>query len=452
MKRVLLLIPTTSYRAQAFVEAARCLGIEFTIASEKANILASLNPDGLVTIAYDNLRKAIDEVKAFAREHTIDAVVGVDDQSTIFAAELSASLGLSHNSVESVVAAHDKFLTRRRLEGSGVCQPRYHLYSAEDEAESVAQEIVQGSRGFTFPCVAKPLTLSASRGVIRANGRRELVSAFVKIREILRSPALEYSSWEASNHILIEEYIDGCEVALEGLLSNGRLRVLALFDKPDALVGPIFEETIYATPSRLPEDVQGEVASTTERAAHALGLKTGPIHAELRINSRGCWPIEIAARSIGGYCSRALRFVDKSDGGRVVSLEEILLRHALGMQLENLQRERKASGVMMIPVPRAGVLKEVSGLEEAKAVENIEDVVISIPPGERLTPLPEGGKYLGFIFSRAETVEEVEVALREAHRQLEFLIDEQDAARVENEPTEVWPKGVAATRPRREAS
>jgi biotin carboxylase len=253
------------------------------------------------------------------------------------------------------------------------------------------------------------------------------VAAFRRVAALLEKLGV------APREILVEEFVPGREVALEGLLTNGELLVLALFDKPDPLEGPFFEETIYVTPSRLPTDTQAEITSCAARAASALGLREGPMHGELRVNERGPWVIEIAARSIGGRCSRALRF------GADISLEELILRHALRMDLPvlDLQRERRAAGVMMLPIPRAGILREVRGEQEALTVPGIEELNVTARPGEELVPLPEGTRYLGFLIARGETPDAVEAALRNAHRRLEFVIS--DTAAVQT----VTPQGRA---------
>ncbi|MDP7601051.1 MAG: ATP-grasp domain-containing protein, partial [Rhodospirillales bacterium] len=268
-----------------------------------------------------------------------------------------------------------------------------------------------------YPCVLKPLNLSASRGVIRANDKAEFCTAFDRIKKLLQSPAT------TQIEILIEDYIEGEEVALEGLMVNGKLTVLALFDKPDPLEGPYFEETIYITPSRLPADIQNSIKNLTEQSANAIGLKEGPIHAELRTrpdarnsNEAGSWLIEMAARSIGGLCSRSLSFGDQ------LTLEDIILRHAIGEPVFP-DRESSASGVMMIPIPNAGVLKRVDGTLVAQAVPGITEITISIALGQEVLPLPEGDKYLGFIFAKAVTPEEVETALRQAHDKLSIEIN-----------------------------
>jgi biotin carboxylase len=264
--------------------------------------------------------------------------------------------------------------------------------------------------------VVKPLALSASRGVIRADDAAQFVAAFQRVVGILRQPDVVAADEEEARRLLVEAFVSGPEVALEGLLTEGELRVLAIFDKPDPLEGPYFEETIYVTPSRLPAVAQGRIAACAAAAARALGLREGPVHAELRFNDDGPWVIEIAGRSIGGLCSRTLRFDDE------VSLEEMILRHSLGMETDSLVREARSAGVMMIPIPAAGNLWEVRGREEAERVAVIEEVVITVPPGGEVVPLPEGTRYLGFIFARGDTPERVEAGLREAHGRLEFVI------------------------------
>jgi biotin carboxylase len=271
--------------------------------------------------------------------------------------------------------------------------------------------------------VIKPLRLAASRGVIRADDPGAFVAALERIRRILAEPDAAACGAPA-RAVLIEEFVPGVEVALEGLLRAGRLHVLALFDKPDPLNGPFFEETIYVTPSRLGAARQRAAVRCVERAARALGLVEGPVHAELRLDTRAETEdgaptlIEIAARPIGGRCSAVLRF-----GEEGASLEEIVIGHALGIAPPSLEREALAAGVMMIPVPGSGVLREVRGQDAARAVSLIEEVVITAHPGERLVPWPEGSRYPGFIFARGATPGAVEQALREAHRRLEFVLE-----------------------------
>jgi len=408
--RLLLLVPTTTYRTEDFVEAARRLEVDLVVAAERPNTLAAALPDHLLTLPFADPAAAAALMRDYARTRPVAAVVPVDDATTVVGAAIGQALGLRANAIAAVSATRDKQAMRESLARGGVRQPGFAVFSVTDHPREVAG-------GARYPCVLKPLVLSASRGVIRADTPAQFLVAWSRIAAILAEPEVSALGGGASR-ILVEDFVPGVEVSLEGMLTEGELATLAIFDKPDPLDGPFFEETIYVTPSRLSEATQQAVAEGAGRAARALGLSDGPIHAELRINDAGPWLIELAARSIGGLCSRTLRF------GTGMSLEEIILRHALGWPIASLERERPAAGVMMIPIPRGGILDEVRGLEAARAVAGIEDVTISIPKGHAVVPLPEGSRYLGFIFSRAATPAEAEAALRRAHALLDFTIRE----------------------------
>ena len=408
MDRLLLLLPTTTYRTEDFLDAARTLGVDIVCASEKPSTFEAHAPDHLLTLDFTDPDAAAARVAELAGRRPLSAVVGVDDLTTVAAAAIAERLGLRSSAVAAVAAARDKYQMRQCLAAAGVPIPRFRRIALKDDPFLAA-------RGVAFPCVLKPLALSASRGVIRANNVDQFIAAVRRIAALLQRDDVEVGG-EAAQFLLAEQYIPGVEVALEGLLLGGVLHTLALFDKPDPLEGPFFEETIYVTPSRLPVSTQAAIERVTAAACTALGLSEGPVHAELRVNDAGPWVLEVAARSIGGLCSRTLRF------GTGMSLEEIILRHALGLPIASLVRERMAAGVMMIPIPRAGILEEVQGLDEARAVPLIEDVTISMHKGQEVVPLPEGSRYLGFIFSRADTPALAEGALREAHRHLRFVI------------------------------
>jgi biotin carboxylase len=408
MARLLLLLPTRTYRTEDFIDAARTLGVDLVCASERPSTLEELSPDSLLTLDFNDPDSATKTVAEWARRRPLDAVVGVDDLTATAAAAIAERLGLRANPVAAVAAARNKYEMRQCLAAAGVPVPRFRRIALSEDPFTAA-------RGVGFPCVLKPLALSASRGVIRANTVDQFIAAFRRIAAILRRDDVTVSG-DAAAFLLAEQYIPGLEVALEGLLEAGALRTLALFDKPDPLEGPFFEETIYVTPSRLPDSVQHRISAVAADACAALGLTEGPVHAELRVNDDGPWVIEVAARSIGGLCSRALRF------GTGMSLEELILRHALGWPIDSLVRERRPAGVMMIPIPRAGRLGAVHGHERASGVEGIEEVAITAHIGQELVPLPEGWQYLGFIFARADTPDGVEKALREAHAHLRFEI------------------------------
>lgn len=403
-KRVLLLISPASYRGPAFVAAAERLGLDVVQAIDMPDALAR---EWKVSLGLDFTAPArsSEKIVAFARDAPIDAIISVDDAATILAAEASARLGLPHNSPDSAVAARDKLRMRRMLQAGGVAVPVFQRYSAADDPGAIGAEI-------GYPCVVKPTLLSGSRGVIRADDAAEFEAAFHRTREIITG-----EGWapEAAD-ILVEDFIPGFEVALEGLLTRGGLEVLALFDKPDPLDGPFFEETIYVTPSRLPVEVQRAIAGCTARGAAALGLREGPIHAELRVNDRGPWIIEIAGRSIGGLCSTILEF------GTGMKLEDLILMQAVGLDVGPVRRNGDAVGVMMIPIPRSGILREVRGVAEAEAVTGITGIEVTARVNHSIAALPEGASYLGFIFAQGSDPASVEAVLREAHRRLAFRI------------------------------
>ena len=391
------------------MEAARQIGVELTVASEQPSTLAAANPAGLLTLDFEQPQRAADAVRVFAQQYPINGVVGVDDRTALVAAAIATKLKLNGNPVHAAIAASDKYLQRQLLARATVPIPRFVLRELDEDPATIAKSIA-------YPCVLKPVRLSASRGVIRADNPQSFASAHARLRAILADPETAAACGDRARQYLIEEFIPGYEVAVEGLVVNRRLHVLAVFDKPDPLDGPFFEETIYVTPSQVPSGLQKAITDCADRAVRALGITEGAIHAELRYNERGPWLIELAARPIGGRCSAVLRF------GTGVTLEEIIVRHALGMPIPSLQRERQAAGVMMIPIPGAGTLQEVRGVAQAKGVPLVEDVQITAHPGERLVPFPEGSRYPGFIFARGETPAMVEAALRDAHRRLEFVL------------------------------
>lgn len=404
--RLLLLLTAHTYRAGAFLEAAERLGLDVTIGSDRRPALAHADPAGHLRLDFAKPRRAAAAAILFARRHPISAVIAAEDEEVLAGAEIAAALGLPHNPPAAAGVARDKFRLREMLWRAGLSTPPFQGLALEADPAAAARKMV-------YPAVLKPTFLSASRGVIRVDDEIEFAAAFQRIQRMLRPFGETDASAPA---ILAEGYIPGAEAALEGLLREGTLQRLALFDKPVPLVGPYFEETIYVTPSRLTAAQQEAAWSCVEEAVGALGLRHGPIHAEVRLNAAGAWLIEVAPRSIGGWCSRVLRF-DSS-----ISLEELILRHALGQDVRRYRREAAASGVLMIPIPRAGRLEKVEGLERAREIEGVDDVQMAIPLGEPVERLPEGGRYLGFAFARGESPAQVEAALREVWSSLEISI------------------------------
>ncbi len=392
-----------TYRAGAFLGAARRLDLEVVVGIDLPETLSEYwhVPLG---VDFTNPQESVRTIVEYAREHPITAILAVDDGATELAALASAALGLAHNSPRAAEAARDKLLMRTLMSQGGAPCPVFRPFSLAADPLEVAEQV-------TYPCVVKPRRLSGSRGVIRANNPEEFVAAFNRLKRLLLS-----EGYTEQDSLLVEDFIPGFEVALEGILTHGQLKVLTLFDKPDPLDGPFFEETIYVTPSRLPTDVQEAIARCVTTAAASLELREGPVHAELRVNEQGPWMLEIAGRSIGGLCSTILEF------GSGMCLEELILRHAIGQEITSIERENHAAGVMMIPIPSAGMLKAVHGIEEVQAVPLITGVQITAKLNHSLVPLPEGASYLGFIFARGDTPAQVEEAIRQAHNLLKFDI------------------------------
>jgi hypothetical protein len=402
LKRLLLLAATTGYQTQMFTEAAHSLDLDLVMATDRCHVLDDPWGDHAVPVRFED-----PEAAASALAQLIpapDAILAIGDRPTHIAALTAQHLGLPYNAPDAVTASRNKFMARERFGAAGLPVPRF-----------ARLPLSGGGNPIGYPCVLKPLGLSASRGVIRASDDAEFAEAFTRIRDILNGPEIVRMHEEHDRFIQVEEFIPGREFALEGIVTAGRLRVLAIFDKPDPLDGPYFEETIYLTPSREPGEER--LIDATQSAIAGLGLTHGPIHAEMRVNPAGVWMLEVAARPIGGLCARSLRF----DGG-AIGLEELIVRHAIGEDISMYERESVASGVMMIPIPTNGIYRDVAGVEEASV---FAEVIITAKEGQRLQKLPEGNSYLGFLFARRDSPQEVEDVLRNAHAQLHFDIARQ---------------------------
>ena len=401
--RLLLIAPHNSYRIAPYIEAASRLGVEVTIASAGEHSLIDVISHGL-HIDFSNHSEAIATLLSAARKTPFDAVLGSDDVSVGIAAELACELGLKHNPPAAAIYTRRKDRARQCLQMAGVPIPDFQRIELN---QSISNQLER----LAFPCVLKPLAMSASRGVIRVNNLDEAHAAVTRIMTILRDVPLA----EEREAILAEGFIGGREVAYEGILDSGELKCLAVFDKPDPLNGPYFEETYYITPSRLPVQIQAQVHQIVSGACQAYGLKQGPVHAELRIDEQGRgWVMEVAARTIGGECARLVELATGQP------LEDLVLAQLLGLDLQTVTFEGGA-GVLMIPIPRGGILRRIEGLSDARAVDGIEELVISVRDGHELVPLPEGSSYLGFIYAVAEDAAAAEAALREAHSRLKIV-------------------------------
>jgi ATP-grasp domain/L-amino acid ligase C-terminal domain 2/ATP-grasp N-terminal domain len=416
MARVLLLATTTGYQTRSFGEAAERLGVDLVLATDRCHVLEDPWGDRAVPVRFYDEEWSAHALLEFAAKTRIDGVLAVGDRPTVIAGLVLEGLGLPGHSANAARTARNKLLSRARLSAVGLRVPFFSPIPIDADVHTLAESL-------PFPVVIKPLVLSGSRGVVRVNNRQELVAAFYRLRSLFQAPDIRAIRDDAGDMVLVEGFIEGHEYAVEAVMHHGSLQVLAVFDKPDPLDGPFFEETIYVTPPSIPLHVEAAIARAVAQGAHAFGLWHGPIHAECRVNGEDVWLLEVAARPIGGLCARSLRFRRQGDAGPLISLEELLLRHAIGEPSENWTRELTASGVMMIPIPRRGVFRRTAGLERARAVTGIDDVRITAKTDQLLLPLPEGASYLGFIFAHGADGRSVEHALREAHENLEFTID-----------------------------
>jgi len=406
--RVLVIAPHGSYRTAPFIKAANNLNVDVLIASQGEHSIVSDYVQGL-HIDFKDSKKSIETILAEANKRVFSGIIGTDDTTTELAATVAKKLSLAHNDPQAVNIAQRKDLARLSLKKSNVKLPEFDILTT---TKPLSEQKIK----VNFPAVIKPVALSASRGVIRVNNELELQQASERIKNML----LEERQIDQAirDILLLEEFIPGKEVAVEGMLHNGKLDVLAIFDKPDPLDGPFFEETYYITPTSYSEKIQQEIKQTVLESCQAYGLKEGPIHAECRINENGVWILEVAARTIGGLCGRLLSL------GTGYSLEELVLLHAMGKRVEikKIKPSELGLGVLMIPIPKAGILKRVEGLLAAQRIPYINEVSIEVRDGYELIPLPEGNSYLGFIFAEAPTVAEAEQALRVAHDCLNIVI------------------------------
>src|SRR5882762_1053313 len=418
MKRVLVFAGKLGYQTRSFDAAARKLGVELGFVTDRCHQLDDPWGARAVAVHFESPEVTAYTVLEKIRDggERVDGILALGDRPAVAAAYVARGLGMTYNHPAAVEACRSKLRMREVFRDAGLLVPWFRAVALHPAPEPALL-------GISYPCVLKPISLSASTGVIRANNREEFVAAAARVRRVLESPEILASREANLEQMIVEGYIPGREVAVEGLLTDGEFRVLAIFDKADALEGPFFEETIYVTPSRLTEVQQQEIEKCAVAAVRALGLSHGPVHAEFRINEEGVWPLEVAPRPIGGLCAKALRFVSTASD-EAIGLEELLLRHAVEMPVGDWKRETAASGVMMIPVPASGVLESAEGEELARAVPHIVGLEITARLHDYIAACPEGSSYLGFLFARAETAGGVEAALRAAHEKLRFAIRE----------------------------
>jgi hypothetical protein len=413
-RKILLLASKLGYQTRSFQAAADKLGVDIIYVTDRCHRLDDPWNDRAVAVHFETPDEAASTVLEAVRSVGVDGILALGDRSTVAAAYVARGLGLRYNHPASVEACRSKQRMREVLRDAGVPCPWFRSVKLDPLPEP-------SLLGIRYPCVLKPLSLSASQGVVRANNRDEYLAGAARLKRLLDSPEIRATREPHLDEMLVEGYLEGREVAVEALLTEGELRILAIFDKPDPLDGPYFEESIYVTPSRLLATEQTTIGACLVNSVRALGLSHGPVHGEFRLNEQGVWPIEIAPRPIGGLCARALRFVNERTAENY-GLEELLLRHALEMPGADAARERAASAVMMIPVLLSGILEKVVGIKEAETTPDITGLEITARLHDFIAAWPEGSSYLGFLFARAREPDGAENALREAHKKLRFTL------------------------------
>jgi hypothetical protein len=423
-KHVLVFAAKLGYQTHSFDEAAKKLGVDLIFVTDRCHQLDDPWGDRAIPVHFETAEVAAYEVLQAVRNGgtSPDGILALGDRPAVVAAYVARGLGITYNHPAAVEACRSKLRMREIFSDAGLPTPWFRSVASHPAPEPALL-------GISYPCVLKPLSLSASQGVVRANNREEFRAATERIRRLLASPEIAATRETHLDQIIVEGYIPGREVAVEGLISDGALRILAIFDKPEPLEGPYFEETLYVTPSRLPDAQQRAIERCAVEAARAIGLSDGPVHAEFRINDDGVWPLEIAPRPIGGLCTRALWFVSAanktspSSATESIGLEELLLRRTSGASVDDLERETSSSAVLMIPVPRSGILENVEGEDAARATPCITELHITARLHDYIAAWPEGSSYLGFLFARADTPAEAESAIRQAHAKLKFTLN-----------------------------
>ena len=407
---VILIIPSGSYRTNAFMNAVIKLDLKVLVITDKSQVFSEHYPENVITMNFQLWKDWLDIIREWSERYDLKAVIGVDEESIILAARLSESLCIEHNSLESVKITKDKYLMRRELKKFGLIGPWFKRFSVHKQPQEIFSEI-------SLPCVIKPTFLSASQGVFRVNSLEEFMGGFEMLIDLLSQDEMKMLGGDKANWILVEEFIPGKEVSIEGIVNNGILKDLAIFDKPEPLDGPTFPETIFVTPTILDEHVQLSILETAQTALKALNIVKGPVHVELRINNNGNYILECAARSIGGLCSKILEF----KGG--MSLEELILCSSLGRNVEKTKLIERAKGVMMMPIEKRGILREIIGIEAALSVRGITDLQTTIRLNEILEPLPKGGRYLGFLFAEGKDQDMVKKVLKKAWSKIELVYE-----------------------------
>lgn len=342
----------------------------------------------------------------------VSGVLASDDWDVVAAAMIADKLGLRFVGVETALAATNKFLMRQRLRNGGAVVPDFQCFAIGDNAGEIAKSL-------RFPVVIKPTYGQGSLGVIRADTVDEFEKAFQYTSRIIVDLDMRPSAVRDRSGILVEQYIPGEEYTVELLMHEGKPYSLAVFEKPDPLEGPYFEEGIYVTPIRRDEKIRSLLVEAAIRGSRALGIETGPCHCELRLSGELPYILEIAARPIGGFCSQVFADLMGFD------LHDLVLQNAVGLPVMPPPiADGVALGVMMLPVPGRGNLARVSGVDRALDIDGIMSVKIHVEAGSRILPYPEQSCYIGTVLATGSSADEVVARLKSAAKAVSFELTE----------------------------
>ncbi len=370
MKKLLLVIPENSYKSNDFVVAAEKLGIDFLIITDSEQVSSKFS-DTVIINKFDaelnknNLKKLKD----------VTHVLPVDHSALKFSGYLVDLLEVKGNKLESINLSMNKYESRKIFNSLLDIKVNNEIIKNIDDVNTFINK--------NGTSVLKPIYGTASKSVLKINNVEKNKEQIEKLMQDC-----------FDQDLVIEEYIDGKEYALEGTIINSELKKIVIFDKPVEYKHPYFEESIYITPSELSSEAEKRVVSIVDKACKKIGLEDGPVHVEFKINENQIFIIEINPRMIGGLCSRCLSF-----GLFKVSLEEIILHAFMNNELKNIELLNNYVGVLMIPTPKSGKFISINK-EELENIPNISNVEITVPEGSDLLEPPYGDKYLGFAFSQ----------------------------------------------------
>ena len=370
MKKLLLVIPENSYKSNDFVFAAEKLGIDFMIITDSEQVSSKFS-DTVIINKFDaelnknNIKKLKD----------VTHVLPVDHSALKFSGYLVDLLEVKGNKLESINLSMNKYESRKIFNSLLDIKANNEIIKNIDDIN-----IFINKNGTS---VLKPNYGTASKSVLKINNVEKNKEQIEKLMQDC-----------FDQDLVIEEYIDGKEYALEGTIINSELKKIVIFDKPVEYKHPYFEESIYITPSELSSEAEKRVVSIVDKACKKIGLEDGPVHVEFKINENQIFIIEINPRMIGGLCSRCLSF-----GLFKVSLEEIILHAFMNNELKNIELLNNYVGVLMIPTPKSGKFISINK-KELENIQNISNVEITVPEGSDLLEPPYGDKYLGFAFSQ----------------------------------------------------